>query len=448
MALLNFDGLKDRFRHLRQHSFVRRAVIFQVANGAGSVLQSVAGIVIARILQPELFGTYALAFSVASVASIVLATGIQDALVPVIARSHAQGSADDVRIGFGYWAKWIGISALFVAITVILLPFITAHLYGGAAIGGFAAVILVASFVSSSLLSIVQVAAQVTNRIMTLSLLTLADLITRYGAAVLFTLFGLGVLGASAGHLAGAILMTIIAWPVLTWLRRRDTLLPDVRSIIATTRTIPLRLHLSQSLWVWVDRQFGMLYQALPVAMIGLAVPVTQVAFFKLAFGYLNTALALLGPLSVLLNTEFAKIQVTSPKRMRSSFVKISLGGALVATVLMAGAALVGYWVFVLLYGKVYLPSVPLVYGLVAYGIIFGLGIGLGPMWRVLGKVKISVAINTCVLVIGVPLGMVLIRSYGLWGGVGMVTLWYAVAHIVSFFYLLRALKKHENLIP
>lgn len=439
-----FVLLKGKIDYFRRHLFVRRAVVFQMANGAASVLQSLAGVVIARLLQPELFGQYALAFSVASVASIVLATGIQDALMPVLARGYARGDANEMRIGFGYWTKWIGASIIFVAIVAALLPLVTSRLYGSAMIGGFAAIILAASLVSSSLLSIVQVAAQVAGRITTLAWLTLADMITRYGIAVVLAFIGLGVLGASAGHLVGAVVIMLVGWPVFYVLRCKDPLLPSMRSIISTAFKIPWRLHLSQGLWVWADRQFGMLYQVLPVAMVGLMVPIAHVAFFKLAFGYLNTALALLGPLSVLLNTELAKMQIRAPERLRSSFIKLSLAGMACSTALVVGAALVGYWAFRILYGSVYLPGVPLVYGLVAYGMFFGLGIGLGPMWRVLGKVKISVAINLCIFAFGVPLGLWLLRQFGLWGGVVMVTLWYAIAHVVSFCYLAHLLKKSQ----
>jgi O-antigen/teichoic acid export membrane protein len=424
--------------------FLRKAILFQVATGAASVLQSIAGIILARALKPELFGEFSLAFSVASVASIILATGIQEALMPRIAHAHTNGDGDAILSGFGYWAKWIGVSVLFVVIAAALLPLVTTHLYGNAAIGAFAAVILFASLVSSSLLSIAQVNAQIIGRISTLSWLTLTDMIARYGVSVALVLVGAGVFGASFGHLVGAVLMAVVAWFVILQTTRKDPLLPNVPHILNRARTVSWRLHLSQGLWVWVDRNFGMLYQALPLVFIGIAVSVTQVAFFKLAFGYLNTAFALLMPLSVLLNTEFAKIQAQTPERLRSSFIKMSLGGMALAGVLSAFALLVGRWVFLFLYGVAYLPSVPLVYGLGVYGVLFGLGIGLGPMWRTLGRVRISVIINLCVLVVGIPLGLWLVHAYGSWGGVFMVTLWYAAAHLISFFYLLSVLKSRQ----
>ncbi len=421
--------------------FLRKAVGFQIATGVASVLQSIAGIILARVLKPELFGEFSLAFSVASVASVILASGIQDALMPRIAHAHARGDGDAVLSGFGYWMKWLGASVGFVAVVAVLLPMITAHLYGSAAVGAFAAVILAASLVSSSLLSVAHVSAQLIGRIGTLSWLTVADIVVRYGAAVVLVLAGAGVLGASTGHLIGAVVMAIVAWPVISGLTHDDPLVPSVPRMFRRARTVSWHLHLSHGLWVWVDRNFGMLYQALPVVFVGIVVPVAQVAFFKLAFGYLNTAFALLIPLSVLLNTEFAKIRAQTPERLRSSFITLSLGGMVLAGALTAVALAAGRWVFLLLYGAAYLPSVPLVYGLGLYGIMFGLGIGLGPMWRTLGKVRVSVMINLCVLAVGIPLGLWLVHAYGAWGGVAIVTFWYTASHLVSFIYLLRALK-------
>jgi len=87
------------------------------------------------------------------------------------------------------------------------------------------------------------------------------------------------------------------------------------------------------------------------------------------------------------------------------------------------------------------MPSVKYVSGLFVYGALFGIGVGLGPMWRAIGQVKISIIINLIILGLGIPLGLWLIKSYGLWGAVIMVTLWFSVSHLVSFFYLLRKLK-------
>jgi len=436
--------LKNQIRWLRAHAFVRKAFIMQVSGGLASVLQSLAGVVLARVLKPELFGQYSLAFSVASVASIVLASGFQDALMPLIARGHARGNAEEVVLNFSYWAKWVGTSVIFVAVVAMLLPLATAHLYGSAAVGVFAGILLVASFVSTTVFSFASVAAQVAGRITVLAWLSLTDMIVRYGVATALTVAGAGVLGASTGHLFGAVIILLISIPVYSFMRTRDKLFPRLSDVIRHARTVSWRLHLSRGIWVWIDRNFGTIYQALPVAMVGLFIPIASVAFFKLAFGYVNTGMAVLGPVSLLLNTEFAKIQVMSPRRLRSAFIRVSLMGMAIAGGVTLFAIAVGPWVFRLLYGSAYMPGVQLVYGLVVYGFILGLGIGLGPMWRTLNKVRTSVAINCGVLGVGIPLGLLLMHMFGSWGGVATVTLWYGAAHFGSFFYVLRELN-HES---
>lgn len=437
-------SIKERINYLIKHRFIRGAAMFQAANGVASVLQSLAGVVLARVLQPELFGQYSLAFSVAAVASIFLASGVQDALMPIIARKHSTSDGEGVLDGFAYWAKCIGISTVVVLVIVVALPSITLRLYGDAGIGILAGVILVASLVSSGLLSITQVSAQISGRIATLSWLTLGDMLARYGASVILTLVGLKALGASLGHLLGAIVVIGVSAFVFRRLGHSDPLLPSLRAIWSRAKTIFIQDHLAQSAWVWIDRNFGMLYQALPVAMVGLAVPVVSVAYFKLAFGYINTGLALLGPLSVLLNTEFARMQVRQPDRLIRNFIRVSLGGMLLGGIIAGGAALVGPWVFRVLYGSVYMAGAQLAYGLVVYGALFGLGIGLGPMWRAIGRVRLSVIINVLVMAVGLPIGFWLTHTYGAWGGIIMVTVWYAMAHIASFLYLLRHLQPSQ----
>ena len=86
------------------------------------------------------------------------------------------------------------------------------------------------------------------------------------------------------------------------------------------------------------------------------------------------------------------------------------------------------------------MPSVPYVAGLVVYGALYGIGVGLGPMWRAINGVKVSIIINMVILGAGIPLGLWLIKNYSLWGSVAMVTIWFTVSHITSLIYLLRKL--------
>ena len=164
-------------------------------------------------------------------------------------------------------------------------------------------------------------------------------------------------------------------------------------------------------------------------------------SFFKLAFGYVNLALSLLGPVSILLNIEFPKMIVEDESRLGKNFLKVSLYGLALSAALTSAAVVVSPIAFKILYGTSFAPSVKYVYGLLAYGCLYGIGVGLGPMWRAVNKVKLSIVINLIVLGIGIPLGLLLVKSYGNWGAVIMVTLWFTISHFISFIYLAKNLK-------
>lgn len=69
----------NRLNQLWQKSFVRNVATLQAGSFAGSIIQAGIGIIIARLLQPELFGVYALVLAV-SVESMFRKTSILNLL--------------------------------------------------------------------------------------------------------------------------------------------------------------------------------------------------------------------------------------------------------------------------------------------------------------------------------------------------------------------------------
>jgi len=141
---------------------------------------------------------------------------------------------------------------------------------------------------------------------------------------------------------------------------------------------------------------------------------------------------------------EFPKIKVENKSNLTSSFTKVTAYSTGLSALLTLGAVAVSPWAFNFFYGESFLPSVNYVFGLFVYGALMGIGVGLGSMWRAVDKVKISILINLITLGIGVPLGLFLIKGYGLWGSVIMVTLWFTISHVASFIYLVKYLRKFE----
>lgn len=436
------NNLKTRITNLREHRFVKNVATLQSGSFLGSLIQGFSGIFLARLLQPELYGVYVLAFGLSSLVSLFLGIGVQDAIASVLGYAYARKDRVEIKEALGFLVKITIILGVITLIAALFAPYIAAKFYHNFKIGEYAAIVVLASIISTSFFSFCSIIFRVTNKIRKMNFLIIADLFVRYFLSVLLVFLGLGVLGAMFGHLLGAIFIFIIS--VLLWesLREKYPIFPSTRSLIIFLKTVNLKKYLGFSFWVAIDKNLGNLFVLLPVLITGFFVSASNVAYFKLAFGYMNLVLGLLAPISILLNVEFPKMRVENETKMRGNFIKVSLYSLVLSTLMTIGAIIISPIFFRYLYGVSFLPSVKYIFGLFIYGIVFGLGVGLGSMWRAINKVKISIMINLIVLGIGVPLGFVFVKVWGLPGAVLTVTLWYTASHLASFIYLVKKLKK------
>ena len=209
-------------KKLLQHKFIRGVAVLQTGSFATGVIQALAGVFVARWLQPELFGVYALAFSLASLISIFVGAGIQDAvaqdaMTTVLSEAYAKKDTGEIKNALAFLVKitlFIGALAL---VGVAIAPFAAKGLYGSYKIGIYAGVIILAVASSSFFFSFSTLILRVLYRIKELMLLTLSDQIARYGLSVLLVLLGFGVAGGAAGHFLGKITPKWIG-PGLIWL--------------------------------------------------------------------------------------------------------------------------------------------------------------------------------------------------------------------------------------
>ena len=432
---------KKKIAYFSQNRFVRQMVTLQAGSFAGSVIQASIGIVIARLLQPELFGVYALALGLASMTTLIIGMGIQEAVSSLLGRAYAHGNKNEIENVLGFMLKITFLASLVVLAVLFFLPGLANKLYGNSLIGIYAAIVAVAVIFSSIFFTMAYSSFQVTGRIKSLALLMVSDQTLRYSLSLILVLAGLGVAGAVSGHLAGALAMSVLSFLLFKRLQKQEFLFPGWGRLLIAAKRVDMKKYFGFAFWVALDRNMGNVFMALPVILTGIYTASSEVSFFKLSFGYINLVLSLLGPVSVLLNVKFPKMQVENKNELFRSFRRVSLYSLGLSVLLTIGAILVSPLAFKILYGESFLPSVKYVSGLVIYGAFMGIGVGLGPMWRAINKVKVSIAINSIILAVGIPLGLWLIKNYGLWGSVIMVTVWFVISHLISYFYIARELK-------
>src|SRR3989344_6671203 len=114
--------IKDKINYFRQRSFIKNVATLQAVSFGGTIIQAVIGIFIARLLQPELFGVYSLAIGMASMTSLILGMGIQEAVSSLLGRAYAKGDKAEVENILGFMFKITFLAALIVIVVSVFLP--------------------------------------------------------------------------------------------------------------------------------------------------------------------------------------------------------------------------------------------------------------------------------------------------------------------------------------
>lgn len=440
-----FQDIKERITYFRQHRFVKNLAILQVGNFSNTFLQGLTGIIIARLLQPELFGVYAISFSLAGLLVLVVSFGIQDTGATIVGGTYAREGHKGTRETFLFLGRMISVIAVLSVIAIFIAPSLAGKIYHNSLIGWYAGILVMASFISNTFLNFLALAYQVVGKIKQMTLLTFTDQTLRNILAVLLVAGGLGITGAMSGHLLGAVAMFVVS--IIAWerLRKNYSIFPSIREFFTKNSELQVKKHVSFSAWVALDKNIATLFNILPILMVALYVSTTEVTYFKISLAYMNLVLGLMGPISTLLNVELPRMREEDPNSLRKNFIKVSLYSLLCSMVLTAGALIVSPIALRILYGHSFLPGIKYILGLGIYGAFLGIGIGLGSMWRALHKVKISILINTITLAIGIPAGLYLIKHFGVWGAVVMISAWFTISHLVSFFYILRHMREARS---
>lgn len=435
-------SLKEKVNYFKQHWFIRNVATLQVGSFAGTVYQAGVGVLLARFLQPELFGVYSLAFGLSGLAGILLGAGTQEAVSSLLGSAYARHDKEEMGDVLAFLLKITFYAGIITLALLFFLPWVAEHFYGDSTIGWFASIVVAGVFLSSSFTAVVQLSLQVVGKIKMLTWTVFGDQFLRFSSTLLLVFLGFGVLGGVIGQFVGALILFIISIFIWRILKKEYPELPSIKNLLSRASQVSLRKYFGFSFWVAIDRNMGNLYMTLPVVLAGIYVSTGEISFFKLAFGFVNLALSLLGPVSMLLNIEFPKMRIEDGQKLARNFIRVSLYGLGLSTLLTLCAVLVSPVAFRILYGESFTASIQYVFGLLIYGALFGIGVGLGPMWRAMNSVKTSIMINSIVLGIGIPSGLLLIKYFGNWGAVIMVTLWFSISHLTSFTYLARKLRE------
>ena len=140
-------NIQERINYFRQHWFVKNLAILQIGNFGNTFIQGLTGIIIARLLQPELFGVYAISFSLAGLLVMVVSFGIQDTGAAIVGGTYAQENHQGTKEAFLFLGRIAFIIAVLSVVAVLVAPTLAEKIYHNSRIGWYAGILVMASFI-------------------------------------------------------------------------------------------------------------------------------------------------------------------------------------------------------------------------------------------------------------------------------------------------------------
>lgn len=424
--------LPDALRRLLGRRFAQEVFILQVGSFATMGLQFLASVAIANILGPDPLGTYTQALALLSLVNILANLAVGQALITRLSAAHARrDEAESLRI-LAYFAK-VGFTVSLVEAAVGLAAgaFLGAVVLNDPEIGYLARVL----FISPPLLvafNMVVLALQSTRQLLRLTLL-------ENGALITTALLNIGAV--ALGYGVEGLLFTVAFAPLLTsaaaLLVYRSTAarmegLPRLGSILRAIPSVPYRRYFVFSALVSADKNLSNLIALTPTLLLARLASDSQVAYFKVAYNLMNFLAVPLAPISRNLYAKLSEIMARrGPEALGSSLLKVSLGAGAISTATTAVMMLASPLIL-MIYRPEYVAAQAVMYALGLRFALLGFGVGLGPVYQVLGRMKLALATKIVPGIIMVGAGIVLIDSQGAVGAALAIVSAYLVGDMTN----------------
>lgn len=413
-----------------KHRFVKDVFILQLGNGLGTVLSFAAALVMARIFKPELYGQYILVFSLVGLFGILMNWGEEATATPLLAEAYNRQDRAQVLEIIAYYLKipllvflTIGLASLLVA------PWLAQLMYHHPLIGQWARIIILTNFCLSGY-SFLLVIFKVIRQIGKYTVLENLNKFLTNALIIAAVFIGLGVWGATGVQLLAALIFFIIAFFWYQQVQRSDSLLPTWPEIWQGIISVKIRKYLPLGIQIAIDKNIVNFRSLLPMILMGYLLVSANVAYYRVAFSYISLTLLLLTPISNLLMVQLPKTKVYGNLALKARFKQTAIVGGVISIFLTLGFVVIAPFLVRLFYGLEYLAALPLINVLAVYFAVAGFGLGLGPIFITLKKVKYSIIINGLILILSLYPAWWAVKNYGSLGAAW----WLAIVYSFNIF--------------
>jgi len=402
----------SKFKDLIRISFVQDVSILGIGKFLSILLSVASSIILARLLQPELYGIYGLIFAFVGLIGIFMSWGGDFASLTLLAEAYAKKDKQEIKNILTYFIKITLLAICIVGVlNVIFAPFLTELLYDNSQMGNWTRIVLLAGFLTI-IYSLLVIVFQSIRKIKQLTILETFNKFIYILLPVVFVLLGWGLTGIVWGHFISAFIFLILSIFIYSFLSKKDKLLPNLRQIFSNFRKIKFRKYFNFGFLIAINQNLGRFHSLLPVIFLGIFASMQDVGYFKIALGYITISSMALEPVSRLLNVQLPKSKSYNSQVLKEHFYKTSLYSGLISILLVIPFIVLAPYLIKFFYGEEYIQSIRLVYYLAIFVAFSGFGVGLGPFYRTVNKVKIPIIVNTFQIILMTLLTIILVKIY------------------------------------
>lgn len=431
--MINF---RERFEKLIGHPFARDVAVLQVGTIFNTGIGFLTALVLARLLGPEQYGFYALVFALAGIINIFQEFGVGQGTINLLARAYAAKDNPEIKRILGSFTR-ISIWASLIpgVLGVIAAPFIGRYVYGDPVLGKLAAVV-VATTALTFFFPLATIALQVTRKIPRLTVWESVNKFLNSAIPISLVLAGLGVWGIVYGQLITEIIISFAGIGIYIALVKQDELLPRFSEFWKEKVSREyLKKFFRFGFAIAINKNLVKLAQTIPILFAGFFLATdSSLGYYKIALAYMSLPTTLLGPVSRLLNVQLSQTELWGTGKLLRRFFQVTFLSVAIALVLTIPLLVAGPY-FLRFFFPEYEPSISLIYPLALYPVVMSAGVGLGPMFRIMNRMRVAIGINIAMVLLMIPAAYFLIGEFAVRGLIATVLIFSLLPNLLSFIY-------------
>lgn len=426
--------------------FINDLIILEIGKAITIIITLFTSVSIAKILKPQDFGIYTLAFSIYGLIGILGNWGVIPTTIVKFSEAYTRRDQEACKILLAFFLKMsILIGVVIFIFGFYISPYLGKLLYGNKEIGDLARLLFLIFplvILYKFYLTILQATRRMTELVILENLSWVSVLILVVGLPLL----GLGIKGAIYGWVIATLFSSFLAFAMYRKLNLEGIKLPSLIDITKMMWKSKVEPYFKFSLFVALSENMNLLYDILPITLLGMFVITKDVGYFKFAYGVVCLPVILWDSIS---RNLFSKLPESKGKNnlkeLKEVFLKVSLYSGL-TSILITIIILIILPLIIRLWMKEYIPSIKIIYILSIYFAFYGFWVGLSPIFRTLERLNVEIKLNFLGIILLVLLGSVLIRNIGITGAAIAIVIVGLLTKLSLYFKATKILEEVELL--